>query len=199
MTAQRYLRYLPDFLAEYAEFQKLGEIEGEILEEEAKAKQEMEQDQWILTATRKGLLRRAVMMGLFVSETEDTETLRERVLSYWNSRRPYTFFMMQEWLDTYITEPERAERALKELEKAFNMAYMLNKNRIVAEKEQCYNTKKQGQMSIPANLVFEVLFNTNTHGKVGALTHGELKESGWTYGEIPFADLSGYMKVSEYV
>ena len=51
-------------------------------------------------------------------------------------------------VDTYITEPERAERALKELEKAFNMAYMLNKNRIVAEKEQCYNTKKQGQMSI---------------------------------------------------
>ena len=47
-----------------------------------------------------------------------------------------------------ITEPERAERALKKLEKAFNMAYMLNKNRIVAEKEQCYNTKKQGQMSI---------------------------------------------------
>ena len=52
---------------------------------------------------------------------------------------------------------------------------------------------------IPANLVFEVLLNTNTHGKVGALTHGELKESGWAYGEIPFADLSGYMKVSEYV
>lgn len=55
---------------------------------------------------------------------------------------------MQEWLDTYTTESERAERALKELEKAFNMAYMPNKNRIVAEKEQCYNTKKQGQMSI---------------------------------------------------
>ena len=51
MKAQRYLRYLPDFVAEYAEFQKLGEIEGEILEEEAKAKQEMEQVQWILTAT----------------------------------------------------------------------------------------------------------------------------------------------------
>lgn len=111
MTAQRYLRYLPDFLAEYAEFQKLGEIEGEILEEEAKAKQEMEQDQWILTATRKGLLRRAVMMGLFVSETEDTETLRERVLSYWNSRRPYTFFMMQEWLDTFCGAGELSSEA----------------------------------------------------------------------------------------
>ena len=32
MKAQRYLRYLPDFVAEYAEFQKLGEIEGEIAE-----------------------------------------------------------------------------------------------------------------------------------------------------------------------
>lgn len=60
----------------------------------------------------------------------------------------WEYLWMQEWLDTYITEPERAERALKELEKAFNMAYMLNKNRIVAEKEQCYNTKKQGQTSI---------------------------------------------------
>ena len=73
MTAQRYLQYLPDFVAEYVEFQKLGEIEGEVLEEESKAKQEMEQDQWILTATRKGLLRRAAMMGLSVAETEDTE------------------------------------------------------------------------------------------------------------------------------
>ena len=32
MTAQRYLQYLPDFVAEYAEFRKLGEIEGDILE-----------------------------------------------------------------------------------------------------------------------------------------------------------------------
>ena len=31
---------------------------------------------------------------------------------------------MQEWLDTYTTEPERAEQALNELEKAFDMAYM---------------------------------------------------------------------------
>ena len=33
----------------------------------------------------------------------------------------WEYLWMQEWLDTYTTEPERAERALKELEKAFNM------------------------------------------------------------------------------
>ncbi len=192
MTAQRYLRYLPDFVAEYAEFQKLGEIEGEILEEEAKAKQEMEQDQWILTATRKGLLRRAVMMGLFVSETEDTETLRERVLSYWNSRRPYTFFMMQEWLDTFCGAGNYQA-------KLDHGAYRLTIVLELKEKQKKEQILSYWKTLIPANLVFEVLLNTNTHGKVGALTHGELKESGWTYGEIPFADLSGYMKVSEYV
>ena len=36
---------------------------------------------------------------------------------------------------------------------------------------------------------------TNVHDVWAA---GRIKE-GWTYGEIPFADLSGYMKVSEYV
>ena len=179
MTAQRYLRYLPDFVAEYAEFQKLGEIEGEILEEEAKAKQEMEQDQWILTATRKGLLRRAVMMGLFVSETEDTETLRERVLSYWNSRRPYTFFMMQEWLDTFCGAGNYQA-------KLDHGAYRLTIALDLKEKQKKEQILSYWKTLIPANLVFEVLLNTNTHGKVGALTHGELKESGsvWIYESI---------------
>ena len=31
---------------------------------------------------------------------------------------------MKEWLDTYNTNPERAEKALEELEKAFDMPYM---------------------------------------------------------------------------
>ena len=31
---------------------------------------------------------------------------------------------MKEWLDTYNTDPERAEKALEELEKAFDMPYM---------------------------------------------------------------------------
>lgn len=31
---------------------------------------------------------------------------------------------MQEWLDTYTTDSERAKQALNELEKAFDMAYM---------------------------------------------------------------------------
>ncbi len=189
MTAQRYLQYLPDFMAEYAEFQKLGEIEGEILEEEAKAKQDAEQDQWILTSSRKGLLRRAAMMGLVAAEMEDTEALRERVLSYWNSRRPYTFSMMQEWLDTFCGAGNYQAKLDYE---AYRLTIVLE----LKEKEKQEQILSYWKTLIPANLVLEVLLNTNTYGKVGALLHGELKESGWTYGEIPFADLSGNIKVS---
>ena len=64
----------------------------------------------------------------------------------------WEYLWMQEWLDTYTTEPERAERALKELGKAFNMAYMPNKNRIVAEKEQCYNTKNNDRRLLDTSI-----------------------------------------------
>lgn len=184
MTAQRYLQYLPVFVAEYAQFQKLGQVEGEILEEEAAAKREMEQDQWILTATRKGLLRRAAMMGLYVAETEDTEVLRERVLSYWNSRRPYTFWMLREWLDGFCGNGNYQA----DLDYG---AYHLTIRLELGQKEKKEQILSYWRTLIPANLVFEVLLNTNTHGKVGAWTHGQLKESGWTYGEIPLTDLSG--------
>lgn len=36
----------------------------------------------------------------------------------------WEYSWMKEWLDSYKTDPERAERALEELEKAFDMPYM---------------------------------------------------------------------------
>ena len=36
----------------------------------------------------------------------------------------WEYLWMQEWLDTYTTDSERAEQALNELEEAFDMAYM---------------------------------------------------------------------------
>ena len=40
MSAERYLTYLPDSMAELKEFQTLGAVEGEILAEEEAAKEE---------------------------------------------------------------------------------------------------------------------------------------------------------------
>lgn len=36
----------------------------------------------------------------------------------------WEYYWMKEWLDTYKTDPERAQNALEELETAFDMSYM---------------------------------------------------------------------------
>ena len=53
-----YSKYLPPFVKETREFQILAKVESEILQEEREAKQNLENDQWIATATERGLKRR---------------------------------------------------------------------------------------------------------------------------------------------
>ena len=96
----RYEKYLPDTVSELQEFRKLAEIEGEILEETAMAKDELVDNQWILTARRSGLLRLAKMMGFLGAEMLETEALREEILYRWCSRSPYTYFHLQDWLES---------------------------------------------------------------------------------------------------
>ena len=186
MMTERYMQYLPATVSEYTEFQRLGEIEGVILEEEAQAKAKLEANQWIQTASRAGLLRRADMMGIAVSESDDTEWLRETILSYWNSHRPYTYFMLCDWLDGFCgAENYRAKLAYD----AYRLTIVLELN----QKEKKEQILRHWRLLIPANIVLEVQLNTNTYGKVGQLRHRTLQENQWTYGEIPFVDLREYL------
>ena len=67
---QIYEKYLPPFVKDTREFQILSEIEGEILEEEKQAKEDLEADQWIITATEGGLKRRAKLLSTAKEEGE---------------------------------------------------------------------------------------------------------------------------------
>ncbi|MBM6828772.1 hypothetical protein H9X85_03890 [Anaerotignum lactatifermentans] len=186
----RYEKYVPPMLLEYAQFRKLAELEGGILEEEAQAKAETEQSQWILTSCREGLLRRAAFMGLRVEPEEEIEKMRERVLSYWSSRTPYTYFMVLDWLDGYCGETGyQAEIRYDQ--------YLLKIVLRLAEKEKRAAVYEWLRSRIPANIVLEVLLDVNPHRKVGWLTHGQLKQSGWTYGQIPYEDLAAYERKKE--
>lgn len=183
----RYEKYLPKILNPYDAFRKLAEIEGGILEEEAKEKETVEQSQWILTSGREGLLRRARFMGLRTDEGEDTEELRQRVLSYWNSQMPYTFFLLCHWLDGYCGAYHyRAEMDYGK----YHLLIVLK----LSVKEKREHVFQWIRYRIPANIILEVVLDTNTHRKVGWLTHGQLKNLKLTYGEIPLYDLSAYEK-----
>ncbi len=187
MRENRYGRYLPDTVGELREFQKLAEIEGEILEEEAAAKEALVKNQWILTAERHGLLRLAKIMGFLGAETLETEALRREILYRWNSRSPYTWFHLLDWLDGCCGETEYTATLERE-------TYFLHVILELSIKEKKGFLQKQLRKMIPANLTLQVDLNTNTHGKVGRMTHGQMKKLGWKYGEIPFEDLTPYQK-----
>lgn len=187
MSENRYNAYLPDTVKELQEFQKLGEIEGVILEEAALAKDAVVNNQWILTAERSGLLRLAKLMGFLGAEVMETEALREEILYRWNSRSPYTKFHLLDWLDGCLGEDNYQIRLEQE-------KYQLQLVLELKVKEKREFLKKHLRKIIPANLVLKVDLNVNTYGDLEVMTYGQMMELGWTYGQIPYEDLTPYQK-----
>ena len=185
MTENRYDAYLPDTVKELQEFQKLGKIEGSILEEEAAAKDTLVNNQWILTAERSGLLRLAKIMGFLGAEVMETEALREEILYRWNSRSPYTQFHLLDWLDGCLGEGKYQVKLERE-------KYRLQLVLELSVKEKREFLEKHLRKIVPANLVLEVDLNVNTYGDLEVLTYGQMMEMGWTYGQIPYEDLTPY-------
>ncbi|MBR4283822.1 MAG: DUF2313 domain-containing protein [Anaerotignum sp.] len=185
MMENRYLYYLPDTVRELQEFQKLGEIEGVILAEAALAKDAVVNNQWILTAEKSGLLRLARMMGLYGAEVMETERLREEILFRWNSRSPYTLFHLQDWLDNCLGAGGYTVEVRQE-------QYLLQLVLELWVKEKKAFLEKHLRKIIPANLMLEVKLNTNTYRKLRVMTHGQMKEMKWKYGQVGLEDLSAY-------
>ena len=181
----RYTTHLPDVVKELKEFQKLGEVEGILLEETAEEKGGLEKNQWILTAERNGLLRLAQMMELLGAEVMETEALREEILSRWSSRSPYTQFHLMDWLDGCLGKESYQIQLNKE---RYELQLVLE----LWAKEKKDFLKKHLRKIIPANLILDVVLNTNTYGDLEVMTYGQMTDLGWTYGQIPFEDLTPY-------
>ena len=181
----RYLSHLPVMVKDLQEFQKLGAVEGQILLEEGAAKDRLIRNQWIQTADRSGLLRLAKIMAFLGAETMETEALRAEMLLRWNSSSIYTRFHLADWLDTCCGTGTYMIVMDQE-----NYRLQLVLGLQVKEKKEFL--EKQLRRVIPANLVLDVDLNTNTYGDVKIFTYGMLKEMGWTYGQIPYEDLTPY-------
>ena len=169
MTENRYSRYLPKTVRDLKEFQKMGEIEGAILEEEAMAKDRLIRNQWIATAERDGLLRFAKIIGIAGAEAMETELLRQEVLYRWNLRSPYTYFHMLDWLDGFCGKKWYQSILYRE-------EYRLRVILALKIKEQKPFLETYLRRIIPANMVLQVELNTNIHGKLRVMTHGQMKE-----------------------
>lgn len=157
----------PPIMQELKEFQKIAEIEDSFFEQLKQEIQNIVDDQFIQTATEKGIARRERMLKISPFADDTLETRRFRVQGVWNDKLPYTYRVLLERLnslcgpDGYVIELNPGEYSLK-------IKIELNKKRMFDE------VVKITRQMVPANLHLIVELRYNQHMTVGQLTHGAL-------------------------
>ncbi|XOQ44308.1 MAG: DUF2313 domain-containing protein [Clostridium sp.] len=159
----------PPIMQELKEFQKIAEIEEAFFE---RLKQEIENivdDQFIQTATEKGIARREKMLKVVPFADDTLETRRFRVQGVWNDKLPYTYRVLLERLDS-LCGPDGYEIALNTGEYSLNIKIELTKKRMFDE------VVKISRQMVPANIAITVELRYNQHLTLANFTHEQLSQ-----------------------
>jgi len=166
----------PPIIQELDAFKKIAEIEDSLFEQ---LKQEIESivnDQFISTATEKGIARRERMLKISPFADDTLETRRFRVQGVWNDKLPYTYRVLLERLDS-LCGPDGYVMELNAGEYSLNIKIELTKKRMFDE------VVKISRHIVPANIFITIELRYNqylilvnfTHGQLGQHTHYDLR------------------------
>lgn len=159
----------PPIMQELKEFQKIAEIEDSLFEQ---LKQEIEgivNDQFISTATEKGVARRERMLKISPFADDTLETRRFRVQGVWNDKLPYTYRVLLERLDS-LCGPDGYVIELNAGEYSLNIKIELTRERMFDE------IVKISRQMVPANIFVTVELRYNQHFTFANFTHGQLRQ-----------------------
>ena len=165
----------PPIMQELKEFQKIAEIEEAFFE---RLKQEIENivdDQFIQTATEKGIARREKMLKISPFADDTIETRRFRVQGVWNDKLPYTYRVLLERLDS-LCGPDGYVMELNAGEYSLNIKIELTKKRMFDE------VVRITRQMVPANIVVTVELRYNQHMTLVNFTHNQLAQ--YTHNQI---------------
>ncbi len=98
------ISYLPPFMAEYEEINNAFSAENPELQILWDGKERVLKNVFILTADSEGLSRFEGLLGILPSKNDTLKSRRQRVLSRWFKRLPYTERMLLEKLVTLLGE-----------------------------------------------------------------------------------------------
>ncbi len=182
---QMYEKYLPPFVKDTREFQTLSEIEGSILAEEKQAKEDLEADQWIVTATERGLKRRAKLLNIVREQNESLEDFRQRILFLWNHHKPYTYFHLLDWLEG-ICNKDNVTNVKVDMQ--YDLYYLHIEIRLIKKqlREEIIKTVRK---MIPANITLEVTLRYTLYGEIKPYTYGDLKRKQFRYVDVREEDI----------
>ena len=159
----------PPIMQELEEFQKIAEIEELYFEKLWQEIENIVDDQFIQTATEKGIARREKMLKVVPFADDTLETRRFRVQGVWNDKLPYTYRVLLERLDS-LCGPDGYVIELNAGEYSLNIKIELTKKRMFDEV-----VKITRQMS-PANIMVTVELRYNQHLMFENYTHGQLEQ-----------------------
>ena len=159
----------PPIMQELKEFQKIAEIEDSLFEQ---LKQEIESivnEQFISTATEKGIARRERMLKIAPFADDTLETRRFRVQGLWIDKLPYTYRVLLERLDN-LCGPDGYVIELNADEYGLNIKIELTRKRMFDE------VVRITRQMVPANIVITVELRYNQHLTLANFTHEQLSQ-----------------------
>jgi len=157
----------PPIMQELKEFQRIAEIEWPLFEQIEQAIEDIVNDQFIQTATEKGIARRERMLKISPFADDTLETRRFRVQGAWNDKLPYTYRVLLERLDS-LCGPDGYVIELNTGEYRLNIKIELTKKRMFDE------VVKITRHMVPANILVTVELRYNQHITLANFTHGQL-------------------------
>ena len=159
----------PPIMRELKEFQKIAEIEGSLFEQLEQEIEDLVNDQFIQTATEKGIARREKMLKISPFVDDTLETRRFRVQSVWNDKLPYTYRVLLERLDN-LCGPDGYVMELNAGEYSLSIKIELTKKRMFDE------VVRITRQMVPANIVITVELRYTQHFTLANYTHGQLSQ-----------------------
>ena len=159
----------PLIIQELREFQKIAEIEEPLFEQLEQAIEDIVNDQFIQTATERGIARREKMLKISPFADDTLETRRFRVQGVWNDKLPYTYRVLLERLDS-LCGPDGYVMELNAGEYSLNIKIELTKKRMFDE------VVKISRQMVPANIVVTVELRYNQHMTLVNFTHNQLAQ-----------------------
>ena len=175
-TDRKLINYLPQFMQEYLEMQKIMETEQVEIDLLWTAAENALADQFILDATERGVMRWESMLGVSPKDTDTLDERKFRILTLLNQELPYTLRKLEQALtnlcgaDGYSVEVQAAEYHV-----VVKLA-LTNVNNY-SEVEKVLNKM------IPANMTqfIQIMYNKHsvlaqfTYAQLSAYTHEQLK------------------------
>ena len=157
----------PPIMQELEEFQKIAEIEELYFEQLKQEIQNIVDDQFIQTATEKGIARREKMLKVSPFADDTLETRRFRVQGLWIDKLPYTYRVLLERLDS-LCGPDGYVIELNAGEYSLNIKIELTRKRMFDE------VVRITRQMVPANIVITVELRYNQHLTLANFTHEQL-------------------------